>query len=387
VQSAVRRCGIVAVALIAGLPVLAGCGGSGDDGRTTSTAATATTGEPERPLPAAWYEDPDGDLVSTAVERRIGTDPDVDECAKDAGCGDVGGASMLERSNTLLILDSSGSMAGPAGGGMTKIAAAKQALRRYVAGAPDSLAIGFMVFGHKGSNSSAGKARSCAGIELLDPIGTAASRRFDRTLDRFRAVGYTPLAGALRAARAAFDGKEDGVNRIILVTDGVETCGGDPVAEARSLKRAGIAVTTDVVGFDVAKPAEAQRLRAIAEASGGTYSDARDGRALEEFFAAERERIEELGLQALCLVDKAAEVSSCQRDTAAKGLLSMVDARSEASNAGRDAEAVEIERLENELRVAREERSDEADARRAELARRLQTEIEEAERRLERLNP
>jgi len=64
----------------------------------------------------------------------------------------------------------------------------------------------------------------------------------------------------------------------------VETCGANPVQEARKLKQAGIKLTTDVVGFDVAKPDEARRLRAIAQASGGTYSDARTANALQDVF-------------------------------------------------------------------------------------------------------
>lgn len=311
--------------LVVCLLVVGGCGGSddGDDGRGDTTSSVQAA----RPLAAEWYEDPDGDLVPTAVEREIATDPMVDECAQKAGCGEAGSVSALERSNTLLILDSSGSMAGPAGGGTTKLQAAKQALRRYVAGTPDSMALGFMVYGHKGSNNASGKARSCAGVELLDPIGKAASERFARTLNRFKATGYTPLGASLREAREAFGGKEKDINRIILVTDGIETCGGNPVGEARKLKQANIKVTTDVVGFDVAKPAEARRLRAIAEASGGEYSDARTADALEDCFKAQRERVEDLAKQHLCVIEKSAQVSLCQMETGGARRTSTAEAR------------------------------------------------------------
>lgn len=380
-----------ALLLVACLLALGGCGGSDDDADTqqpgTTTSTTAHDAQPKQPLPAAWYDDPDGDLVPTAVEQEMGTDSAVDECAQEAGCGEAGPVNALERSNTLLILDSSGSMAGSAGGGVSKLNAAKRALRRYVAGTPDSLALGFMVYGHKGTNAPAGKARSCAGVELLDPLGTTASKRFDRTLSRFKPAGYTPLAGALREARGVFAGEDDAINRIILVTDGIETCGGDPVREARRLKRAGIRVTTDVVGFDVAKTAEARRLRAIAEASGGTYSDARTAAALDDFFEAERERYDELAKEYLCVVDKAGEVSLCQRETLGKAVLYMHRARSAAAQAGDEEAADEINRLRKELEAAGDTRDRAFEGQSKATAERLQREVEEAQRRLDRLAP
>ena len=386
------RAASAALLLVACLLVLAGCGGSDGDGDRAGTTATSPppstqTTPPARPLPAEWYEDPDGDLVPTAVERETGADPAVDECAEEAGCGEAAAVSALERSNTLLILDSSGSMAGSAGGGTTKLVAAKRALRRYVAGVPDSLALGFMVYGHKGSNDAAGKAESCRGVELLDPIGKAASRRFDRTLRRFKATGYTPLGAALRKARDAFAGKEDAINRIILVTDGIETCGGNPVEEARKLKQADIEVTTDVVGFDVAEPAEARRLRVIAEASGGEYSDARTARDLSDYFREARGRVADLSRQLLCISANAGRVSRCQGAARGRSVRHMLRASADASRAGRKAESAEIDRLRKALDAAAGERDERLDDESEATSERLEREIAEAKRRLDRLGP
>lgn len=379
--------------LLGCLLIAGGCGGS-DDGDGERPPATATTPPPStqptpaaRPLPDDWYEDPDGDLVPTAVEREIDTDPVVDECAREQGCGKVGAISVLERSNTLLILDSSGSMAGSAGGGTSKMVAAKRALRRYVAGTPDSIALGFMVYGHKGSNKPAGRTESCAGVELLDPIGTAAARRFDRTLRRFEATGYTPLGASLRKARAAFAGKQNAINRIILVTDGIETCGGDPVREARRLKQAEIGVSTDVVGFDVARPEEARRLRAIAEASGGTYTDARTGKALDSYFERARQRYVDLARASLCLFGRTGRISLCQADTTGRAGLYMFRAEADASKADRAREADEIDRLRKRLNAAAESRERSLDRDNDARRKRLNRELDEAERRLKSLDP
>ncbi|HEV7808290.1 MAG TPA: VWA domain-containing protein [Solirubrobacteraceae bacterium] len=367
----------IAIAIGTCLLMLAGCGGS--DGETPTIPK-------QRPLPAGWYEDPDGDLVPTAVEDQLGTDPLSDACAREAGCASAGrGVNAIETSNTLLILDSSGSMKGSAGGSITKMAAAKRALRRYVAGTPDSMALGFMVYGHKGSNGPSGKARSCAGVELLQPIAPAASQRFDATLRRFRPIGYTPLAAALRTARSAFDGKQDDVNRIILVTDGVETCGGNPVAEARRLKQAGIHVTTDVVGFDIGDLRAARRLRAIAEASGGTYSDARSAESLYRLLDDEIAHNAELITQYLCVTASGSTVSLCREGAVGSASIAMDGASDSASIAGRDAESREIDRLRKAMEAAGVRRDEAFDRGSDVVAQRLQREVDASRRRLDAL--
>jgi hypothetical protein len=58
---------------------------------------------------------------------------------------------------------------------------------------------------------------------------------------------------------------------VVLVTDGIESCGGDPVQAARNLSMQGIAV--HVIGFGLGNAADedAASLRAVANASGGRY--------------------------------------------------------------------------------------------------------------------
>ena len=80
------------------------------------------------------------------------------------------------------------------------------------------------------------------------------------------------MAAALTAAESALAGAEGEINHIILVTDGLETCGGDPVAEAVRLNAdPGILLTVDVFGIGITAPDEVQALRAIAEGGGGRF--------------------------------------------------------------------------------------------------------------------
>ncbi|MCB9625045.1 MAG: VWA domain-containing protein, partial [Sandaracinus sp.] len=89
-----------------------------------------------------------------------------------------------------------------------------------------------------------------------------------------RGSGTTPLAGSLTSAQNYLEGVEAIDTRascrpyvVILVTDGVETCGGNPVAAANALRVAGY--TTYVVGFAVSDAAARASLNSIAAAGGG----------------------------------------------------------------------------------------------------------------------
>lgn len=74
-----------------------------------------------------------------------------------------------------------------------------------------------------------------------------------------------------------------------MVTDGEETCGGDPCAVAKALAESQAEVRIDVVGFGLT-PDVAKTVRCVAENSGGVYTDAQNGDALvqtlEELIAA-----------------------------------------------------------------------------------------------------
>lgn len=242
---------------------------------------------PTPTLDARFYVDSDGNSIPDFVETQLGYDPAVDDCALATNCpgiGELGGAPLDTDQNVLLMLDSSGSMAGADPSGAVKIDAAKAALERYVVGTPDNFNLGMLVFGHRGNNDESGRAESCAGIDVLNELGTLNVETVPGTLAQFQPTGWTPIAASLDRAAQAFGGREGQANRIVLVTDGIETCDGDPVAAATRLKQAGIAVTVDVVGFDVQGSSDQAALRAVAEATGGTYVNAGDAGALNAYF-------------------------------------------------------------------------------------------------------
>jgi len=280
------------------LPEVPGGGGTGGEGLAQETVAEETVTEEvvseevvsEPVLDPKWYQDSDGNVVPDFIEVENGYDPLKNDCAPEECPGGSEGLDFYtEERNALLILDSSGSMSADAGDGRTKMQAAKDALLRYAGPSSVLFETGFAVYGHRGDSTEAGKEESCeAAAETLLPIGEVDPATFEATLSEFEPTGWTHIEGALREAEAAFEGREGETNRILLVSDGLETCGGDPVAAAEDLRDSGIEVQIDVVGFGVPDD-EAEGLRDVAAASGGKYHDAQTGADLDEFFQKQAE--------------------------------------------------------------------------------------------------
>ncbi len=170
----------------------------------------------------------------------------------------------------LVIFDASGSMEKSLGS-ETKLMAAKRVMNQLLPALPKDAAAGLMVFGHRSSE--------CTDIELVEPIQPLTPEsiaRMQRTVNGLAAKGWTPIAESLRRSIAAFGGQ---AGRIILVTDGEESCQGDVCAAAAEVRNSGIQLVVDVVGFDL-NAAQKASLKCITETTGGRYYDARDGEAL-----------------------------------------------------------------------------------------------------------
>jgi Ca-activated chloride channel family protein len=186
--------------------------------------------------------------------------------------------------NVVLMLDASGSMQGTVGG-RTKISIAKEVLIDFVGTLPKSANVALRVYGHVGSNSKADKPRSCAGTEAVLPLQPLDKPRFRKAIRSFDARGWTPLGRSLRAARGDFAGRsrQTNSNFVYVVSDGIETCGGNPVRQARALNRSNIKVQVNIVGFDV-NNAAARQLRRAAKGGGGRYFSATSATELDRIF-------------------------------------------------------------------------------------------------------
>ena len=186
-------------------------------------------------------------------------------------CTPAAVAQEAAGSDTMIILDASGSMWGIAGG-QTKIASARTAVRGLLEAWPDNRKLGLMAYGHR-------RKGDCGDIETIAPVGGIDAAALAGAVDRLNPKGKTPIAASLTKAADDLKSAETRAT-IILVSDGIETCGGDPCAVAKALEASGVDFTAHVIGFDVSDPAAKAQLRCIADVSGGIYRDAEDGAGL-----------------------------------------------------------------------------------------------------------
>lgn len=186
-----------------------------------------------------------------------------------ATCGLLLGGGAAAASDLVFLLDGSGSMWGRAGTEV-KILEARRVMADLLADLPPGVDLGLVAYGHR-------RKGDCTDVETLAALGTPASAIAER-VETVTPLGKTPITGALEQGAELLAGRP-GRRTLVLVSDGIETCAGDPCALAERLHAEDIELVIHTVGFDVGADAQRQ-LRCIAEKGGGRYYHAADGEAL-----------------------------------------------------------------------------------------------------------
>nr|WP_281378280.1 VWA domain-containing protein [Yoonia ponticola] len=180
-------------------------------------------------------------------------------------------ATAQDRTNTILVLDGSGSMWGQIDG-VNKIVIARDVVGQILADFPPDENLGLTVYGHR-------ERGNCADIEtIVAPVPNSASEIL-AAVNAISPRGKTPMTDAIIAAAQALRYTEVAAT-VILVSDGIETCNPDPCAAARALNEAGIDFTAHVVGFDVTEPDALAQMQCIADETGGQFLTASDAEEL-----------------------------------------------------------------------------------------------------------
>lgn len=146
----------------------------------------------------------------------------------------------------LIVLDGSGSMVDP-WKGTTKWEVAKQLVIKTVDSIQKSdpnVEIGLRVFGHQSPRA----AHDCKDSKLEVVIGKNSGTNVKSALNRITPQGYTPIAYSLFLSAGDFISTE-GTNSIILITDGIENCDGDPCASSQALRDKKITLKPFVIGL------------------------------------------------------------------------------------------------------------------------------------------
>ena len=194
----------------------------------------------------------------------------------DVGDDPAGAISAGQTANRLdVILDVSNSMWGRING-RPKIELAREALTGALADLSPDVAVGLRAYGHRVRVQD--KDAGCRDTERMLAPAPGNGSAIVEIANRLTPRGQTPIARSLR--EAARDLREEGgTGTILLMSDGVDSCGGDPVAVATELRASGLDIVLHVVGLGVQQD-EAAFLAALATAGGGSYFDAPTGTEL-----------------------------------------------------------------------------------------------------------
>jgi Mg-chelatase subunit ChlD len=167
----------------------------------------------------------------------------------------------------VVILDCSGSMKDEIGPGQTKMDAARAVVGELFRAVPNGRNLAFIVYGH----DAALECRAVKVVRPLGPVDDEVRRELAFAVDALRPVGHTPIAASLRAAGEVL-AKSEGMSQVVLITDGVETCKGDPAAEAERLVAAVKGLrAVEVVGVGLKKPGEKEAVALIARRGRGKF--------------------------------------------------------------------------------------------------------------------
>jgi len=185
------------------------------------------------------------------------------------GAGRAGSGGAIE-----ILLDASGSMLKRIGS-QRRIDIAVDTLKKLTTSViPGGTPFALRVFGQK--------AASCE-TELtipLRPLDAAAVGKQVAALEP-KLNARTPIAASIEAVAADLRAAK-GERLVVLVTDGEETCGGNPVAAIQKLRRAEATVRINIVGFAIDDANLAKTFKLWSEQGGGAYFEARDAAGLNQ---------------------------------------------------------------------------------------------------------
>ncbi|OIJ94804.1 VWA domain-containing protein [Streptomyces monashensis] len=171
-----------------------------------------------------------------------------------------------------LVLDVSGSMRTQDIDGGSRMAAAKQAFDEVLDATPQEVQLGIRTLGanYRGNDRQEG----CKDTAQLYPVGALNRTDAKTAVATLQPTGWTPIGPALLKAADDLNGGS-GTRRIVLITDGEDTCQPlDPCEVAREIAAKGVGMTIDTLGL-VPDARTRDQLSCIADATGGTYTDVR----------------------------------------------------------------------------------------------------------------
>lgn len=103
------------------------------------------------------------------------------------------------------------------------------------------------VYGHQ----SPVPPQDCSDSKLEVPFGLATAPRIRQKLRYLEPRGTTPMASSLEQSIKDFPACDDCRNIVILITDGIEACDGDPCEVSLKLQKQGITLKPFIIGIGI----------------------------------------------------------------------------------------------------------------------------------------
>jgi Ca-activated chloride channel family protein len=203
-------------------------------------------------------------LAILAAVTALGATP------ASAGEPTAGGPGGDEAPKVELVLDSSGSMRATDIDGRSRMSVAQQSFGEVVDALPAETQLGIRVLGSRVRVAN-NQALGCRDTQQITPVGPVDKVQAKAAIATLRPTGWTPIGLALRGAARDL-GTGETTRRIVLITDGEDTCGApDPCDVARQLAAQGTHLVVDTLGLTLDAGTRRQ-LTCIAAATGGTYT-------------------------------------------------------------------------------------------------------------------
>jgi Ca-activated chloride channel family protein len=156
----------------------------------------------------------------------------------------------IKKTRILFLLDGSGSMLAKWENSqrmmVAKILLSKlvDSLRQY-----SNLELALRVYGHQFDKEK----NNCTDSRLEVPFKEGNEDQIKTKLKQIVPRGNTPITYSLEQAAKDFPADKNSRNVLILITDGLESCGGDPCATSRALQKKRIFLKPFVIGIGIEK--------------------------------------------------------------------------------------------------------------------------------------
>lgn len=213
------------------------------------------------------------------------------------------------RQTTMLILDGSNSMWGQLNK-VNKIVTARESIRTLLESAEGNIQFGLLTYGAEN------KKTGCNDFNLVVKPENYDLVKVLKEVYKLKPKGRSPIAAALKEAAQQLPSENA---HILLVSDGIESCEGDPCATAKQLVEANPSLQIDVVGFRAEKEAQ---LECIAENGRGAFVIATDTERLKTLLAgvqAKAVNITAAAKPTRTLIDKKSQPGSVELNILAEG--------------------------------------------------------------------